>query len=319
MALRVAFSDFWPSAGPEVKFLMQALRETTPAEVTTPQDAELLFFSVFGAQHTSFVGTKVQYSGENTRPHWSETDFHIGCNLLDDPRHLRFPFFVTAMLDERFAMSRLEPGPPWRDREFCLFLTSHATRRRGEAFDAISRYRTVTSPGGFRHNTSVPDLEPREGVWRPSKLRYQRNFRFTIAFEHTSTPGYTSEKIVDALLTRSIPIYWGNPRIELDVHPECFINVSDYEDLDALTEHVRLVDTDEELARGYLAREDFLVKPIEAFRADLVRFLGEAAASVGTRSRARERARAVREHALARPKRVAKRMKKRVVEGVRRG
>ena len=60
------------------------------------------------------------------------------------------------------------------------------------------------------------------------------------------------------------------------------------------------------------------MKPVDAFWDDLVRFLGAAAATVGTRSCAREKTRAVREQALARPKRVALRVKKRVVEGIRR-
>jgi hypothetical protein len=302
-----------------VTFLLRALRQTTAAVVTTPDDAELLFFSVFGSQHAGFVGTKVQYSGENTRPRWSATDFHIGCNHLADRRHLRFPFYAAAMVDPQWSAPPLEPGPPWQDREFCLFLASHATRRRVAAYDAISQYRAVTSAGSVRRNVHPPELEPRDGKWRPSKLRYQRNFRFTIAYEHTASPGYTSEKLVDALLARSIPIYWGNPRVDEDVYPDCVIDAADFADLDALVEHVRRVDTDEGLAHSYLAREQFLLRPIDVFWNDLVTFLGEAAATVGTRPRRRERARAVREQALREPRRVYRGIRRRAVEAIRRG
>jgi hypothetical protein len=318
MALKVAFLDLWPRADPESTFLLRALRETTPAVVTTPDDAELLFFSVFGSENAGFVGTKVQYSGENTRPRWSATDFHIGCNHLDDRRHLRFPFYVAAIVDPQWSAPPLPPGPPWSDREFCLFLTSHETRRRVEAFDAISRYRAVTSAGSVRRTVQPPDLEPRDGKWRASKLLYQRNFRFTIAYEHTATPGYTSEKLVDALLARTIPIYWGNPRVDDDVHADCFIKASDFADLDSLVEHVRRVDTDEALASSYLAREDFLVRPIDVFWNDLVGFLGEAASTVGTRPRRQERRRAVREQALRQPRRIYRGIRRRAVEAIRR-
>ena len=319
MALKVAFADLWPNANPEQTFLLRALRETTPAVLAAPDDAELLFFSVFGSQHAGFVGTKVQYSGENTRPNWWATDFHIGSNHLADRRHLRFPFYATAMINAQWSSPPLEPGPPWRDREFCLFLVSHETHRRVAVFDALSRYRPVTSAGSVRRTVQPPDLEPRHGQWRPSKLRYQRNFRFSIAYEHTAAPGYTSEKLVDALITRSIPIYWGNPRVDEDVHPDCFINASDFDDLDALVEHVRRVDTDEGLAHSYLAREEFLVRPIDVFWNDLVVFLGEAADTVGTRSRRREQVRAARELALRRPRRVVRGIRRRAVEAIRRG
>jgi alpha(1,3/1,4) fucosyltransferase len=319
MALKVGFTDLWPNANPERSFLLRALRETTPAVVTAPDDADVLFFSVFGLQHANFVGTKIQYSGENTRPRWSETDFHIGCNHLADPRHLRFPFYAAVMIPSQWSAPPLEPGPPWRDREFCLFLVSHETRRRVAAFEALSRYRPVTSAGNVRRTVRPPDLEPRDGRWRPSKLLYQRNFRFTIAYEHTAAAGYTSEKLIDALLAGTIPIYWGNPRVDEDVHPECFINSTDFESLEHLVDHVRRVDTDEELASTYLARTEFLVRSIDDWWNDLVVFLGEAAATVGTRSRRREHVRAVREQALTQPRRAVWSLRRRVVEALRRG
>jgi len=318
MGLKVGFTDFWRGADTEDSFLLRALRETTPAVVTAPGDAELLFFSVFGPQHTSFVGTKIQYSGENTQPRWSATDFHIGCNLVEDRRHLRFPPYAAAMVESGWPRAPLEAGPPWRDREFCLFLTSRETSPRVAAFEAISRYRPVISAGSVRRNAQPLDLEPRDGRWHDSKLLYQRNFRFTIAYEHTAAPGYTSEKLVDALFTRSIPIYWGNPRVDEDVYADCFINASDFGGLDALVDHVRRVDTDEELARTYLAREEFLVRSIDDYWGDLVLFLGEAAATVGTRPRRRERTRALREQTRHQRRRVLWSIRRRALEAIRR-
>jgi len=292
--LRVAVSDLWTSGNPDELFLVRALRKTTPAEVVAPADAELLLFSVFGTGHAGFVGTKVEYTGENTRPHWSAADFSIGSDLLDDSRYLRYPFFaVTAYADE---VGRVydEPVPAWSDREFCLFLTSHPTEERRRVFEALARYREPTSPGGFLRNVEGPAVEPMSGDWRGSKHRYQRRFRFSVAFENSSYPGYTTEKLTDALVTQSIPIYWGNPQVALDVRPECFIDAADFPDLDALTEYVRAVDNDEALAAQYLGRPDYLVRSGHEYWQDLVAFLGEVAASVGTRSKADERRRARR-------------------------
>ena len=297
--LRVALTDLWPAEDPSKSFLLNALRETTRIDLVEPSDAEMLIFSVFGTAHARFVGTKVEYTGENTRPRWDACDYSIGFDLDEDPRYLRFPFFApTALLDES-RRTRAMPGPEWRDREFCLFLTSHPTEERRQVFEALSQYRPVTSAGRFLRNVEVPELDPSNGSWRVSKLRYQRRFRFSVAFENSAYPGYTTEKITDALVTRSIPIYWGNPEIARDVHPECFIDASDFPDLRALTEYVRAVDNDETLAARYLARDDYLVRPVQEYWDDLVSFLGEAASSVGSRPRSVERRRAARLGTLA--------------------
>lgn len=36
-----------------------------------------------------------------------------------------------------------------------------------------------------------------------------RRYKFTIAFENQSYPGYVTEKIADALMAGTVPIYWG--------------------------------------------------------------------------------------------------------------
>lgn len=319
--LRVSVSDMAPSERREGHFVLDALRATTPIVYVPPDEAELLIFGVFGFEHAGFVGTKIEFTGENRRPRWNACDFSIGHDLIDDDRYLRYPFFASGALWDQVKGVRDEATIPWAEREFCLFLVSHPTAKRKEVFDALSRYRRVVSPGRFLHNEDVPELAPRSGVWRASKLQYQRRFRFTVAYENAAYPGYTTEKITDALVTGGIPIYWGNPEIARDVHPECFIDASDFATLDELVDHVRAVDTDEALAQRYLARKDYLVRPPGEYWTDLVAFLGAAAATVGTRSRAEEQRRATRLRRAAltqRPVRAARRFRKVATARVRR-
>lgn len=61
-----------------------------------------------------------------------------------------------------------------------------------------------------------------------SKLNFQSKHKFVIAFENTSTPGYTTEIIVHAFAAGTIPIYWGNPEITKEFNPGSFINCHDY-------------------------------------------------------------------------------------------
>ena len=63
---------------------------------------------------------------------------------------------------------------------------------------------------------------------------------------------------MEALITNTIPIYWGDPKIGNDFNTKAFINAHDFESMDAVIEHVKKVDRDEELYRQYLS-EPFLV------------------------------------------------------------
>ena len=79
-----------------------------------------------------------------------------------------------------------------------------------------------------------------------------KNYKFTIAFENQSTPGYISEKIAEPLAVGSIPIYWGCETIADYYNPQAFINCHDYPDFDAVIEHIIEVDTNPALYEKYL-------------------------------------------------------------------
>ena len=76
---------------------------------------------------------------------------------------------------------------------------------RDELFEYLSQYKLVDSGGRHKNNIggSIDD-----------KFLFQQQYKFSIAYENSSTPGYTTEKIIQALAAgTSEPIYWGNPEI----------------------------------------------------------------------------------------------------------
>jgi hypothetical protein len=52
-------------------------------------------------------------------------------------------------------------------------------------------------------------------AFRPvvSKNEALDRYRFSVAIENSRSPGYFTEKILDCFLTRTVPIYWGDPTI----------------------------------------------------------------------------------------------------------
>lgn len=64
-----------------------------------------------------------------------------------------------------------------------------------------------------------------KGPWLGSKLDLLGRYKFNIAYENCDNDvGYISEKIFDAFLSGSVPVYLGNQRIEEWVPPASFVD-----------------------------------------------------------------------------------------------
>src|SRR5438309_10477229 len=84
------------------------------------------------------------------------------------------------------------------------------------------------------------------GPW--GKIEFLKRYKFNIAFENASLPGYTTEKIVEPMAARCLPIYWGNPLIHREFNPKSFLNYVDFRDEAALIE--RIIELDQNDARS---------------------------------------------------------------------
>ena len=78
------------------------------------------------------------------------------------------------------------------------------------------------------------------------KLAFQSEYKFCIAFENSVGEGYTTEKLVEAMMSGSIPVYWGDPSVAVEFNPGSFINVSDFGSLEEVVQEVVRLDNDDE-------------------------------------------------------------------------
>jgi hypothetical protein len=109
----------------------------------------------------------------------------------------------------------------------------------------LSKYRHVDSAGRHLNNTGFRIVD---------KASLQKGYKFSIAFENSSSPGYTSEKIVQAYAAGTVPIYWGDPDVGLDFNSESFVNCHDYPSFEMAIERVIELDNNEQaFARMYEA------------------------------------------------------------------
>jgi hypothetical protein len=101
------------------------------------------------------------------------------------------------------------------------------------------KYKKVNSAGKYLNNTGNKKLE--------NKLEYEMKHKFSIAFENSSRSGYTTEKLINALMAKTIPIYWGNPAIHREFNTKRFINCHDYSSFEDVLEVVKKIDTSDDL------------------------------------------------------------------------
>ena len=78
----------------------------------------------------------------------------------------------------------------------------------------------------------------------PDKLAFLRHFRFNIAFENESFPGWLTEKMVDAFTAGCVPIYHGDPHVERTFSPAAFVHVRDESNYGEAIERILAIDRD---------------------------------------------------------------------------
>ncbi len=109
----------------------------------------------------------------------------------------------------------------------------------------------VRSYGSFLNNADIADLGNEEELsssdWRVQKIAVQQRHRFSLALENASFSGYTSEKLLTSLMAGSIPIYWGNPRVEEEFNAKRFL-VFDGSNHEELSKRIRELVNAPELA-----------------------------------------------------------------------
>src|SRR3989339_823106 len=79
------------------------------------------------------------------------------------------------------------------------------------------------------------------------KINFLKNYKFTIAFENSVTPGYNTEKLIHPIIANSIPIYFGDPFVSRDFNTKSFINVHDFKNMDDVIKRIIQIDNDNKL------------------------------------------------------------------------
>ena len=253
MPKKIKYVDWWKDFDPKNNFLQQSI-DAAKCETELSEEPEYLICGVFGheAINKKYDNcVKIFFTGENICPDFNLYDYAIGFEYLDfGDRYLRWPLYYAygQELWELMMSKHINPQEKLAKKTgFCSFVYSNGKSDpiREQFFRTLSEYKKVDSGGRYMNNIGLP-----EGV--KDKIEFESQHKFSIAFENSSHPGYTTEKLVQSFAAGTVPIYWGDPRVKEVFNPESFIFVNDFDSLDAVVYKIKEINQNDELYLKYL-------------------------------------------------------------------
>ena len=246
--LKLKFVDFWPGFNAQDFGFLNLVSDYYDIEYTDKPD--LIVYSCFGTEFLKYNCPRIFYTGENIRPNFRFCDFAFTFDYNDDKRHFRWPLFRLLFSEKELTKEQSIKRILDKKTGFCSFVVSNATKTedRISFFHELSKYKEITSGGKYANNVGGPVENKRDFIGK---------YLFNIAFENSSHPGYTTEKIAEPWLEGCIPIYWGDSEIARDINPDCFINMHDFDCFDSAITYIKEVDASLALQTKYLSAPFF--------------------------------------------------------------
>lgn len=271
--IKLKILDWWRGETFFENFFVKILSKKY--NVIEDENPDYILYSVFGYEHTKYDCIRIFFTGENICPDFNVCDYAIGFNHITfEDRYIRYPLYLLGEKDmERVVKKHIFTDDILEDKtKFCNYIYSHSnsSKLREDFFDLLSdTYKKVDSAGIYRNNIGGP-LPIVNGDFSSSKYEFMKKYKFTIAFENSSTNGYTTEKITQAFGARTIPIYWGDSTISNTsgggaLNDKSFINVHSFKSLDEVVQKVAEIDGNDELFLKML-REPVFPDPLYPIR-----------------------------------------------------
>jgi len=238
---KIGIVDDCPHVPAKESYLFRRL--SSLYDIVLVDDPDYLFYSVFGTEHANPKYdrcVKIWFTGENFRPDFSKCDYAMSFDYLDDPRHCRLPLYLHYTGEEGSLIKRpdFNAAAVLRSKDrFCNFVYSNVeAATRLKFFQKLSKYKQVDSAGSVLNNL---------GFTCDNKQEFLKSYKFTIAFENARQHGYTTEKLVEPMLSNSIPIYWGNMLIGREFNTKSFINCHEFDSFESAIEEIVRLDQDD--------------------------------------------------------------------------
>ena len=247
--IKIGFEGFWKNFDPEKLFITKILRKHYNVELS--EEADYVICSGFGFyNYLDEPGIRIMFSGENYIPDFNYIDYALSfypIEFLD--RHCSIPGLVPISVDalEELGRKNRDYGNDILKEKvyFANLLAGHESdeNMRSRLLDVLSQYKRVECAGTFRNN--MPGGQT-VSIAEGTKLPFVRKCKFTLCPESVVHEGFVTEKIFDAFQADTIPIYYGSSTVSSIFNAKAYLDVRDFENLDALLERIIELDNDDE-------------------------------------------------------------------------
>lgn len=266
--VRVCFVGFWEGFDIRNNIISNILYKHYNV-VIDPVTPEYVICSMFGTPYAycNYDAIRIFCSGENFSPDFNVVDYAIGYDpLVYGDRYFRRIFIPMEYDKKKYnnLIDQLLDKPNMvsdnileEKKRFCNLIYSHERDdgKRKEIYEILSQYKHVDSAGSYINNMDNNQIITREG-----KLEFQSNYKFSIAFESVNMRGFFTEKMIDAFLANSIPIYLGDPEIKTIFNEKAFINCADFKNISELLDRIKEIDQNDTLYMQILKEPIFSEK-----------------------------------------------------------
>ena len=299
--LTVLFTDMWDGFNAEHNMFLLMMYEGmkyadkdvqllgyTTNTLPSGTQPNVLIFGPFGSEWKQDIWKnvkKVHFTGENTQPQLGDSvELNLGYAHADfvNESYIRFPLWMIeidwfgadlTLINNPKPLpvdrcTKVYPGEIGEKTKFCAFVvTNPCNPVRNNAFHWLSQYKRVDSAGRLFNNVGDELFAGLGGGGGELKKHdFLRKYKFCLAYENSSSPGYTTEKLLHAKAAGCIPIYWGDPKVERDFQTGGFIDARRMTSPGELIEAVRAID---ENPSEYLTK--LAVPALDDYKRDLVR------------------------------------------------
>lgn len=253
--MKVCFSDFWAPFDQNNNFFINILRETfEDVEVVYPEDADVMFYSVFGNENMLYKDCKkIFFIGENIKPNFKKCDYSLSFDYDDcGGKNFRLPLWYLYidwfkvktyenpnwLIPEEYLYGENEFTKKPKDK-FCSIVFGKYVDSRLEAIEELSKYKKIDIFGKANPSQPLPDGEK-------YKLDLISNYKFSLCYENSVSPGYHTEKLLHGKVAGNVPVYYGDDTVSKDFNSRCFINTVNMSP-NEMVEKIKDIDSDEKL------------------------------------------------------------------------
>ena len=246
--LRVAFEEMWDQFQPTDNFFMYLLKWVgylnNISVVYDPVNPNLVFYGPFSTENRYPGVPHVYFTGENSPPKKDPNTFlNLGYNYDTSSDYIRLPLWVTEINWWGADPAKMVNPKPVSLRDattvssetldtkskFCAFVaTNPANQNRNTAFQILNQWKGVDAGGRLFCNIAGGPIPAGlgGGGGELAKVEFYKQYKYAIAYENSSAPGYTTEKIFHAKVAGAVPIYWGDPFVDRDFDSNGFLNAN---------------------------------------------------------------------------------------------